>query len=42
METPIRFEEFMRRALHDPHDGYYARNIKGIGRRGDFTTAPVI
>ncbi|MEN9534892.1 MAG: hypothetical protein RLZ22_849 [Verrucomicrobiota bacterium] len=42
METTIRFEEFMRRALHDPHDGYYAKNIKGIGRCGDFTTAPVI
>lgn len=30
----------MSRALHDPVRGYYARNIRGIGARGDFTTAP--
>lgn len=33
-------EEFMARALHDPVRGYYARNIRSIGARGDFTTAP--
>lgn len=33
-------EQFMARALHDPSRGYYARNIRGIGARGDFTTAP--
>lgn len=33
-------ERFMARALHDPVRGYYARNIRGIGSRGDFTTAP--
>lgn len=33
-------EQFMSRALHDPVRGYYARNIRGIGARGDFTTAP--
>ena len=38
----IRFDEFMRRALHDPEHGYYARRISGIGRRGDFTTAPML
>jgi SAM-dependent MidA family methyltransferase len=27
-------------ALHHPEDGYYARNIRGIGPRGDFTTVP--
>ena len=32
----------MRRALHDPQHGYYARRIGGIGRRGDFTTAPMM
>lgn len=42
METAIRFEEFMHRALHDPDHGYYAKRINGIGRRSDFTTAPVI
>ncbi|MFM2198516.1 MAG: hypothetical protein RLZZ505_1948 [Verrucomicrobiota bacterium] len=30
----------MVRALHDPDRGYYARNIRSIGSRGDFTTAP--
>jgi SAM-dependent MidA family methyltransferase len=38
----IPLEEFMRRALHDPERGYYARRIGGIGRRGDFTTAPMM
>lgn len=38
--SPIPFEEFMRRALHDPERGYYARNINRVGRGGDFTTAP--
>lgn len=33
-------EQFMERALYDPVRGYYARNIRGIGTRGDFTTAP--
>ena len=27
-------------ALHHPQDGYYARNIRTIGSRGDFTTVP--
>jgi SAM-dependent MidA family methyltransferase len=40
--TPIPFEEFMRRALYDPQRGYYARRITGVGRRGDFTTAPML
>lgn len=30
----------MARCLHDPVKGYYARNIRSIGLRGDFTTAP--
>ncbi len=34
------FEQFMRRCLHDPERGYYAKNIRAIGSRGDFTTAP--
>lgn len=32
----------MARALHDPQHGYYARRITGVGRRGDFTTAPML
>ena len=34
------FGSFMQVCLHHPTRGYYARNIKGIGSRGDFTTAP--
>lgn len=34
------FEQFMQRCLHDPKYGYYAKNIRAIGSRGDFTTAP--
>lgn len=40
--TPIPFESFMQRALHDPERGYYARRIAAVGRGGDFTTAPMI
>jgi SAM-dependent MidA family methyltransferase/putative NADH-flavin reductase len=40
--STIPFEEFMRRALHDSQHGYYARRIRGVGRRGDFTTAPML
>lgn len=39
---PITVEEFMRRALYDPQRGYYSRRITGVGRRGDFTTAPML
>ena len=39
---PVPFEIFMARALHDPETGYYARRISGVGRRGDFTTAPML
>ncbi len=42
MDAPTRFDEFMARALHDPHHGYYASRIAGIGRRADFTTAPML
>jgi len=38
----IRFDEFMERALHHPLHGYYAQRIRVIGRRGDFTTAPML
>jgi SAM-dependent MidA family methyltransferase len=36
----IPFDTFMGIALHHPADGYYARNIRGVGARGDFTTVP--
>jgi SAM-dependent MidA family methyltransferase len=41
-ETPVPFEHFMARALHDPRHGYYARRISSVGRGGDFTTAPML
>lgn len=36
----LRFDRFMAKALHDPEHGYYSRRITGVGRQGDFTTAP--
>jgi SAM-dependent MidA family methyltransferase len=36
----IPFDTFMGIALQHPEDGYYGRNIRGIGARGDFTTVP--
>lgn len=36
----IPFDTFMGLALHHPEDGYYTRNIRAIGNRGDFTTVP--
>ncbi len=41
-EPAISFEQFMAKALHDPATGYYARRISGVGRTGDFTTAPML
>ncbi len=36
----IPFDTFMAIALHHPQDGYYTRNVRTIGSRGDFTTVP--
>ncbi len=36
----IQFDTFMGIALHQPQDGYYTRNVRTIGSRGDFTTVP--
>jgi SAM-dependent MidA family methyltransferase len=36
----IPFDTFMAIALHQPQDGYYTRNVRTIGSRGDFTTVP--
>ena len=41
-DSPLRFDRFMERALHDPERGYYARRIRGVGKSGDFTTAPML
>ncbi|MEO8587308.1 MAG: SAM-dependent methyltransferase [Acidobacteriota bacterium] len=43
MERPAtRFEEWMRVALYDSETGYYARNIREVGPRGDFSTAATL
>ncbi|MEY4300830.1 MAG: hypothetical protein RIR25_2066 [Verrucomicrobiota bacterium] len=36
----IPFDAFIGIALHHPQDGYYTRNVRTIGNRGDFTTVP--
>ena len=38
-EGPISFYDFMRAALYDPEEGYYARGAS-IGEGGDFLTSP--
>lgn len=40
--SPVPFDQFMAGALYDPETGYYTRRISGVGRRGDFTTAPML
>jgi len=37
-----RFEDWMRIALYDPELGYYGRNVRGLGVRGDFATAATL
>jgi SAM-dependent MidA family methyltransferase len=37
-----RFEDWMRVALYDPELGYYGRNVRGLGVRGDFATASTL
>ena len=37
-----RFEDWMRVALYDPDLGYYARNVRSVGPRGDFSTAATL
>jgi len=35
----IPVERYLREALYHPEHGYYARNIRTVGRRGDFATS---
>jgi SAM-dependent MidA family methyltransferase len=35
----IPVERYIREALYHPEHGYYARNIRTVGRRGDFATS---
>jgi SAM-dependent MidA family methyltransferase len=39
---PEPFASFMSRALFDPQRGYYTRNIKTVGDRGDFSTSATL
>jgi len=34
----IPFEDFMRAALYHPEFGYYTTSVRGLGKRGDFST----
>lgn len=36
------FSAFMARALFDPERGYYTRNIRTVGARGDFSTSATL
>lgn len=36
----LSIEEFMEASLYDAEGGYYTTSIKGVGRDGDFSTAP--
>lgn len=38
----VSFETWMDLALHDAEVGYYARNIREVGARGDFATASTL
>ncbi len=40
-DGPMTVAQYMTAALHDPHDGYYARRA-ALGAEGDFVTAPEI
>lgn len=38
----LSVEAFMRLALYDPAHGYYSRNVKTVGRGGDFSTSATL
>lgn len=38
----ISFERFMQEALYHPEFGYYSKNIKSVGARGDFSTTATL
>lgn len=40
--VPMRLDRYMAAALHDPECGYYARRIRDVGPRGDFSTAATL
>lgn len=43
MPQPVEpFATFMARALYDPERGYYAKRIRTVGARGDFSTSATL
>ena len=36
---PLPFSEYMKSALYDPEQGYYATGTEKVGREGDFFTS---
>src|ERR1700730_7587533 len=38
----LRFDGFMELALRHPIHGYYTRQIRGIGKSGDFSTSTTL
>lgn len=38
----VAFEEFMRFAVYDPEHGYYSRQVRTVGREGDFSTSATL
>lgn len=38
----LPFADWMAKALHDPVQGYYARQVRTVGRHGDFSTSATI
>jgi len=38
--NPISLRDVITAGLYDPDDGYYTKNIRTVGIRGDFTTTP--
>ncbi len=42
MPDPVPFSAFMARALFDPERGYYTRNIRTVGARGEFSTSATL
>lgn len=40
--SAVPFSAFMARALYDPQRGYYTRQIRTVGARGDFSTTATL
>ena len=38
----MSWRDWMEAALYDPDNGYYSKNIRTVGRRGDFSTSATL